>query len=277
MRLLKKNKLFYFVIAIFVLFFSCNSHDNCEKKEKILGKNIKYKNVKIEKTYNNCKASDENCTFFIVNYPDIVTGLNIAEKEKVNLMIRNTVLSMLGSNNNENFDTLKLSFFNEFKKYEKISDSKAPWKLKCKGSVIYESPMVLTVKLYLSSYLGGAHDNYQTKLLNFQLETGKLLNMNDIIKNTEFVDFIQYAEFKFRESEQLFEENTLNSYGYNFEENKFRLPENFGFTKTGLLLHYNHNEIAPFAKGYFEILLPFNEVSRFLKSNIVESVYQINN
>ena len=45
----------------------------------------------------------------------------------------------------------------------------------------------------------------------------------------------------------------------------FQLPENIGFNNNGLLLLYNTYEIASYAQGYTEFVIPFNDCESFLK------------
>jgi hypothetical protein len=49
-----------------------------------------------------------------------------------------------------------------------------------------------------------------------------------------------------------------------FEDDTFQLPQNLFYTDKGLLLFYNPYEVASYADGTKELLLPYNEVDDYL-------------
>ena len=69
---------------------------------------------------------------------------------------------------------------------------------------------------------------------------------------------------KFRKKFNIPEKEALNNSGFMFEEEKFQLPQTFFFTEEGLLLYYNVYEIASYADGPKQLLLPYEEVAPYL-------------
>ena len=53
-----------------------------------------------------------------------------------------------------------------------------------------------------------------------------------------------------------------------FERDEFYLPENIGLTENGLVLLYNQYEVASYADGAIELILPMNEVKNYLTRKI---------
>lgn len=49
-----------------------------------------------------------------------------------------------------------------------------------------------------------------------------------------------------------------------FEGDQFQLPLNIFYTDKGLLLYYNRYEIAAYADGPKELLIPYEELKNFL-------------
>jgi hypothetical protein len=68
--------------------------------------------------------------------------------------------------------------------------------------------------------------------------------------------------------EKIPEGEPINSTGYMFERDTFYLPQNIGFTQDGVKLLYNEYEVASYADGPVELLLPYKEVKKYLSGRI---------
>lgn len=135
------------------------------------------------------------------------------------------------------------------------------------GDTLVISPAVISLYYNESSYTGGAHDNYNTFFYNFDAATGKLLNRQDIVKDTLALN--KLAEVKFvAEETKVGKENGIEfkMEDYFFPEGKFVLPQNIAITKDGLRLLYNPYEVASFARGMIILDIPWRE----LKGIVVE-------
>ena len=110
-------------------------------------------------------------------------------------------------------------------------------------------------------FQGGAHGNDKIKFLNLNAKTGEVLNQNDIIENSS--GFKALAEKHFVASLET-KEDRLKMEDFFFGK-PFQLPENIGFSDDGLVLLYNVYEVASYAQGYTEFVIPFEDVTPFLK------------
>lgn len=145
---------------------------------------------------------------------------------------------------------------------ERFLDETDVWEAKIDAQVSHEDKNILTLHLDSYMYTGGAHGYDAVRYLNFDKKKGKELENWELFRNVP--DFEKFAEEKFRSKENISKGNSINSTGFMFERDAFYLPENIGFTEKGLHLIYNQYEVASYADGPIELLLPYAEVKKYL-------------
>jgi hypothetical protein len=74
---------------------------------------------------------------------------------------------------------------------------------------------------------------------------------------------LKIAESEFRKIKSI-PENTATNKEW-FWNGLFYLPDNFAFTDAGLLFHYNSYEIAPYALGATELIIPYEKLNPYFK------------
>jgi len=154
------------------------------------------------------------------------------------------------------FDAEYKTFKNDFE------ESALVWEAIFDGEVTYQSSELISIGI--TSYLntGGAHGNMNVTFLNFNPNTGNLLDLKDLISNqTAFEDI---AKKHFKKVTQIADET---GYGDYFFGEDFHLPANIGLNDEGVTLFYNVYEIASYAIGITEFTIPYNEVSDYLMVN----------
>lgn len=119
------------------------------------------------------------------------------------------------------------------------------------------------------SYLGGAHPNTFIDLLNFDTNTGELIDLKSIVSDTSKFKAIVLNAFEKKETAIAKEENfeyNMNDY---FFGSGFQLPKNFAITKEGLFCLYNSYEAAPYARGPISFTIPWQDIN-----NIINTKYR---
>lgn len=201
-----------------------------------------------------------------INYPKAIGTKAVAEKinQHIEHVIANEMNMAETSENNISVAEAISEFDKEYKTFKKdFQDSSQKWEVTINGEVVYESTEVICVSLQSYIDTGGAHGNGRVTFLNFNPETGAILNQNDIISNT--AQFKKIAEKAFKEQTKPKDVNeTMEDF---FFGEGFQLPSTMGFTEDGLVLLYNNYEIASYAQGITEILLPYNQIKEVLKIN----------
>lgn len=202
----------------------------------------------------------------VINYPKAIGTKAVSEKinQQIEHVIANEMNMADTAENNITLSEAVSQFDNEYKRFKKdFTDSAQKWEVKVDGEVIYESHEVICVSIQSYTDTGGAHGNGRLSYLNFNPETGDVLEQNDIIRNIE--DFKKIAEKAFTDQTKP-KDNEESMEDFFFGED-FQLPANIGFTKDGLVLLYNNYEIASYAQGATRVVLPYDQIKDLLKVN----------
>lgn len=163
----------------------------------------------------------------------------------------------------KDYNGLLTSFINSYEKLQKdFPKDKFGWEADIKGIVKYQSENVINIEINHYTYTGGAHGYQGLRSLLFNPTTGKTISNNELFKDR--AAFKAFAEKKFRAKYKIPAPKSINSTGLMFEKETFHLPQNIFFTDNGLLLYYNSYEVASYADGTKELLLPYTEVNNFL-------------
>lgn len=161
------------------------------------------------------------------------------------------------------YNELLSSFLNSYKKLRnEFPDDAIGWETKGKAEICYKNESLINIKSEYYLYTGGAHGNSGVHSFFFDLKTGKTLSKQEVLDCDKLTPF---AEEKFRKAFNVKPEANINSTGFMFENDSFHLPETIFFTKRGIVLFYNNYEIASYADGPQELVIPFEEAKSFLK------------
>ena len=69
----------------------------------------------------------------------------------------------------------------------------------------------------------------------------------------------------FRQVKEIPDTASLNENYFEFADDTFQLNKNYGFRKEGIVFYYNNYEIAPYAAGPSEVLIPYERIREWLK------------
>ena len=146
------------------------------------------------------------------------------------------------------------------------------WTLDVGGSISYLSDEVVSTIFHGSIYTGGAHPNHMYDAILVDRKNGKELSLNDLFVNptTGFTELVSRVRAK------LAVQNTLEDFS---DEEWIRMgteanPENYQiytFTDEGLLITFSPYQIAAYAAGQFDILIPWSELRGLIKERFIKS------
>ena len=236
-------KRIYMLLVTLITFFSCNSEI----------KPISFKTTVID------IPSEADISISI----DEATG-NSELSKTINFQIEEAIISTLSeATKKTNLNSVLVDFNKDYVDYKTdFPESSDPrWELFIETEKIHQSEAIITIAISTYEFQGGAHGNDKIVLLNLDAKIGKVLNHNDIININD--KFNSIAEKHFKNSlEQSDSQSNMQDY---FFGKSFQLPENMGFSEDGLILLYNTYEVASYAQGYTEFVIPFEEIDELLK------------
>ncbi len=212
------------------------------------------------------KVCEPECAKVSVKYPKATSGEPDIQA-RINKVTEQKVLESLAvfSDNQKlvvNLDSAMSAFIKLYEQYvTKAEFFTIPWELKIQGKVEYQSENTVCLRLDNNSYTGGAHPNHHTVLLNFNTNTGDLLNLKDVVRDVnEFKNIAEDILFGKRKKEESDDHPLIELTSESF----FMLPENFAIKEDGILLYYNPYEASDYANGSISFLVSFDDLKPIL-------------
>lgn len=212
-------------------------------------------------------GSEGGCAIQI-QIPRAIEDTKLAEV--INTTLQEEVISLLDFDEEPKVADINAaihSFESGFQSLQRrYADETTPWEAQIEAQVTFENAALLSIALDAYIFTGGAHGYSAERFLNFDKTKANELDNWQLFKNTE--EFLELAELAFRTQEGIPLDRPINHTGLMFEEDAFYLPENIGFTTKGLTLVYNQYEVSSFADGTLELILPFEEVRKFMEADL---------
>ncbi len=141
------------------------------------------------------------------------------------------------------------------------------WELSTTADTVFSSLTVLTVRAVIYAYTGGAHPNSNQILLTFDRETGRELRLTEMVSDTAAL--LGVVEKAFRKQQQLSPTDKLEEQGYFLHNGQFFLPGNIAPGRQGMIFHYNPYEIAAYAVGPIEVIVPYETLNGILRRELL--------
>ncbi|HSD13837.1 MAG TPA: DUF3298 domain-containing protein [Flavobacterium sp.] len=240
---------------VFLLVFAALSLFSCKKEE------LNFKTKKFHKEF--AQKSD---TTIIEIEVDVAQNKSEAADSINTLFLKeiNFLFSFDSTKTTENYPEICAQFIKEYVDFRKeMPEYATPWDANAMGKIAYQSEKLLNLTIDYYSFTGGAHGNGGSRSFFADPETGKRIKKEDLF--SDFKGFVKLAEQKFRKQQKIPARLNINETGYWFEKDAFHLPENIFYTDKGILLLYNQYEIASYAEGPIELIIPYSEADKFLK------------
>ena len=182
---------------------------------------------------------------------------------KVFSVVKSIILIDSLSININDYDALLADFVGQYQKLITQNPTEPfGWDAKVDAKVKHLSETLLNIEINFYSYTGGAHGYQGLRSVFLDPSTGKSIPNAKLFKNE--IVFKNFAEKLFRQKFNIPFKSNINSTGLMFENDTFQLPENYLYTNSGLVLHYNSYEIASYAQGPQELFITATELAPFI-------------
>jgi hypothetical protein len=139
-------------------------------------------------------------------------------------------------------------------------DATPPWILNRKAEIAYQDPKVVSLRLSEEISAGGAHGNSTVRYASFDPATGRRLGLADLVTPAGEARLTELGERELRKKHQIPPEQSLADAGFTFEGGAFALSDEVAVLAEGLVVYYNTYEIAPYAYGPTEIVIPRSDL-----------------
>ena len=222
-----------------------------------------------EETFDICKTV--SCPEITINYIEAFGDKSVAGK--INSEITSYIIAALnmGEDSIPRAKTINdaAAYFIKVARLHAADfpDMSAEYFAEINVSESYNSNEIISFEMHQYLYTGGAHGSGNAFFLNIDPRTGNEIPSEALFKNS--IDFTAFAEKKFRESNKIPSNESINSTGFWFEDDHFYLPDTMGLTETSFVLIFNQFEIASYAEGPVEIEIPLEDVKKYLNFEVI--------
>ncbi|UAY56961.1 DUF3298 and DUF4163 domain-containing protein [Arachidicoccus terrestris] len=117
--------------------------------------------------------------------------------------------------------------------------------------------LVLPAMVY--AFTGGAHGNYATTYACYDVRHRKQLHLSDVLQ-ADSTTIRHLIESQYRVDQHLKPGDRLTD----IYDNTLPVTDNFYFNDIGMCFVYNPYEVAPYAKGTIEVIIPYEKLNTFL-------------
>jgi hypothetical protein len=244
-----------------VLFISCSKsvYDNAAK----------YLQKDFSKQYGNCNDSvSAHCASVKMTYPLFTFSPSSEIKDTLNKNVMNRLLSPIFEKKYSTINELADSLIADYKKVAKeFPDAPIGYTLERQINVLTNQKGLICLEYNEYSFLGGAHPNGAIFYDNYDLSNGKKVNLNDLLKIGYEAVLNNIAEKEFRKIRELKPDESLETAGFWFKDNKFILTNNFAVLKNGLKFYFNDYEIGSHVMGPTEIFILYSDIKQIIKED----------
>ncbi len=147
----------------------------------------------------------------------------------------------------------------------KLLDGPIEWQLERLASVAHSDSDYITLDVVSRGYVGGAHGFNERWLMIFQAKNGARVHLDGIVDKRSLSLLSTIAEAELRRVRNVPAAKSLQDAGF-FVTAQSPLPlDNCGFIQEGLLIRFNPYDIAPYAMGPTEIVVPQDALKPLMK------------
>jgi hypothetical protein len=139
------------------------------------------------------------------------------------------------------------------------------WSYTVTPQVIFNESGMLSLRLDMYSYTGGAHGNPFSLLRNYSLRSGKRWQLSDLFKSgfepVLKAQALKYLKLSYGGSLR----QDLSELGFLVNDQEFQLNEDFYLCPAGIGFVYSPYEIGPYAMGFAEFFIPFSKIKDWVR------------
>ena len=243
-----------------LVLFSCATSN--ETKETPVS--FELKTFRLE-SQGGCKADTLQCAYFEVTYPDFA-GM----QPEVSSIVRKKIDAAVSLGNPESqgqsMEEIGQIFIKDYDDFKtEIPDAFGGWHYTAKVDVEVLTDSLLSLSINDEYYTGGAHGGSGVYFINIDPRTGEEFTLDDLFKPGYDDALTNLGNKIFRQTRQLSDTSSLSENYFEFPEDKFQLNKNYGFTEEGVVFFYNSYEIAPYAAGPTQVLIPYKDLKEWIR------------
>lgn len=211
-----------------------------------------------------CVADTVPCASFEITWPrfiDLDTNVQAAMDARISALLSST----LGQGPPKPLNQLGTDFVTDFKQFANENpEFGLGWYFDARVKVLIATDTLISMQVDSEVFTGGAHGSYATQFVNVDPMTGISYLLDALLKPgyQELLTRLAYEDFQRQSGDDEADSAGVASYE---GEAPFRLNDNYGFRKEGIVFFYNIYELGSYAEGPTEILIPYERLEGWIK------------
>ncbi len=201
---------------------------------------------------------ESKCASISLKYPSVKNGSERLKKNVAN-WANDFMVGMLDPSLEPDEETTLESAMQGFVEMHREMTLEMPglpsyYTVEVTDTILMQNKEHLTLRLDSYSFTGGVHPNAFAAVATFDLENGERLRIGDLVPNIEALHALTEKKFREVHAESFAE-------GFDFSEGwPFKLADNIGLIEEGLFFCYVPYEVAPYAMGFTEFVITYEEL-----------------
>ncbi len=251
----------FFTLCVIVLIIACG------KKEETTQETLPTYEIKTYRleSAGGCKSDTTKCASYEVEYPEFKLPSQAAN-DSLKMKIALSIDTGNPEADNLSFEVTGKKFLQDYEKTIKaFPESAMGWYFKASVNINLLTDTLISLESTSEYFTGGAHSGYGTYFININPHTGSTIKLNHILNGGYEESLRLIAEKEFRKSLEFTDTTSFAEEGFEFADDRFKLNDNYGFTKEGIVFVFNIYEIGPYVLGAQEVLIPYEEIKGWLK------------
>lgn len=250
-----------FVFSLGVLLFCC-----CQQKETALPSSaITYEQTSFRiESEGGCRADSARCASYEVSYP-MFKGMDSSVVKTVLKRIDERVSMGNPETEGESMQAVGRKFVGDYDDFKKEMPDGPGWYYEARVEVEVLTDTLLSLSVTEEYFTGGAHGGHGKYFININPETGVEFTLDNYFRSGYGDELRRIGERVFRREYELSDTSSLEENMFEFPDDRFDLNQNYGFTAAGVLFYYNSYEIAAYAMGPSEVLIPYDSIKQLAK------------
>lgn len=123
----------------------------------------------------------------------------------------------------------------------------------------YEYKEYISIVLYISYFTGGAHPNYEIKTINYNKNTNKFIDIDDLInRDKDILNKLSIYSREYFSNNDMFNDRVVFDMMIDGTKSIKDNYKYFNITSDGLIIYFNRYQIAPYYYGDYNITIPYN-------------------
>ncbi len=208
---------------------------------------------------------NQQCASVRISYPKVQDPGNPAVAETINQFIRTQLLEYGEDEQGKQpatLDELANTFIGEY-----LQDPVGAWEMERHIAVAFGTEQLLTLSYSESGYTGGAHPFSGQRHFVLATGNGQQLTLSDLLASGYESQLNVAGEKAFRQAREIAPDANLESEGFWFENNAFKVNTNFGVMADGLLFTFNPYEVAPYALGPTDFTVHYEDIRSLISTS----------